>query len=151
MTAFIKTHAGLSPIDDEARYLLSRMKLGEVAQMKACVMRNGRFFAKWFVLVTVIFEVWKDLTPKMTHKGMEVEHSFEVFRKDITINAGYFVPRYKLDGSVTLDAMSISWAKMTEPVFAELYSATIDAGLNVLQNYTKADLESRVNQILDFA
>lgn len=151
MAKFIKTHAGLSPLDDDAKQLMQRTKLGAVVDVKASAMRNGRFFGKWWCLAQVIYDAWVETLPPKEYKGQEVTPSFERFRKDLIIWAGYYTPVYAANGEVRLEADSISWAKMREPEFERLYSKTIDAGLNVLRGYSKGDLENRVAQILEFS
>lgn len=76
---------------------------------------------------------------------------FEQFRKDLLILAGYHRSVARLDGSVRLEAQSMSWARMDETEFQRLYSSVADVILQrVLTQYTRDDLDEVVEQILEF-
>jgi hypothetical protein len=63
--------------------------------------------------------------------------------------AGYYDATHRLDGSVRIEAKSISFANMTADNFAELYSNTIDAVLkHILTNYSRDDLDDTVEQLM---
>lgn len=151
MATFVKTHSGLAPVDYEAHSLMQRTKLGDVISVKASAVRNGKFFRKWWTLAKIIYDDWIETLAEREYKGQPVKPSFERFRKDLIIWAGYYYPVFAANGEVRLAADSISWAKMKEPEFEILYSKTIDAGLNVLRGYKREDLEMRVNRLLEYS
>jgi hypothetical protein len=58
---------------------------------------------------------------------------------------------YRVDGSVRIEAKSISFAMMNEESFAELYDSTINVILSkILTNYTKQELEDVVGELMSF-
>jgi hypothetical protein len=76
----------------------------------------------------------------------------ETFRKDITILAGRGKPVYRMDGSFTVEAESISFANMKEKEFIELYEATAKVILdNVLTNYSEQELALVLQKLEGFA
>ena len=82
----------------------------------------------------------------------EAEKNFEQFREDITILAGYYETRTRLDGSLRVVAKSVSFSKMDGEEFEKLYSSVINVLLNkVLVNYDEASLRKVVDDILGFA
>lgn len=143
----------LRPTDDESIEALSKVKLGQVLHGEFTRMRNYKFHKKWFSLVQYGFDHWcpAELSdPKWA--GVTPEKSFDRFRKDITIMAGYYDATYRLDGSVRIEAKSISFGSMSPEDFEALYSSTIDVILkHVLTNYDRAELDRVVDQILGFA
>jgi len=78
-------------------------------------------------------------------KGIVPEKSFDRFRADIQILAGHYEAKYRIDGSVRIESKSVSFARMTDKSFEELYSAVIDVGLkHILVGYDDADQVDRV-------
>lgn len=149
-----KTPDGLlRPVDDETVEALSSVKMGDILHADFKRMRNYKFHRKWFALVKYAFEHWEPAQLQAA-KWVDVtpEKSLDRFRKDLTIMAGHYDASYRLDGSVRIEAKSISFGKMSEEEFNSLYSNTIDAVLkHVLVNYEKAELEGVIDQVLGFA
>ena len=112
--------------------------------------RNYPFLKKFFALVKVAFDAWEG--PETEYKGMPVEKNLERFRKDLLIMAGYGYPVVNIAGNVEFEAKSIAFGSMDETEFSELYSKVIDVILsNVLNHYTRDDLDVMVNNILRFS
>jgi len=85
---------------------------------------------------------WKDVVP---------EKSFDRFRKDLIIMSGRYDAVYRVDGSVRIEAKSISFASMNEEEFKELWNATTTVILEkVLTNYTSDDLKEVVLKLEQF-
>jgi len=115
--------------------------------------RNPLFHAKWFALVQFLYDHWQPgelQDPKW--KGVVPQKSFKQFRKDLTILAGFYQAFYRLDGSVRIEAKSISFGSMDQEEFEELYSKIIDVGLSKIlpQSYDKKQLEGIINELLAF-
>ncbi|MBA5202213.1 DUF1367 family protein [Pectobacterium aroidearum] len=79
--------------------------------------------------------------------------SFESFRAWVTIEAGFYFTFYMPDGTKRNEPKSISFAKMDETEFSELYRAV----LNVLWNYilyrtfpTQQAAENAAAQLLEY-
>ncbi len=155
---FIK-HPGGSfvPAYDEDKDFADKIKAGEVVKLKLTRMRNYQFFKKWWSLVQLAYDYWEppelpDDHEKKWMKDVTPEKNLDRFRKDLIIRAGYFDAFYRLDGTVRIEAKSISFASMSEDEFEKLYSATIDVVLDqIYREYTKEMLESLVDQVMSYA
>lgn len=115
-------------------------------------MRNPAFHRKYFALLNYAFECWEP--PELEDDGprIEIHKSFDRFRKDIAILSGFYECVWRVDGTFRFEPRSISFAKMSEEEFEELYSKTIDVIVKrVLSNYTAEDLNEVINTILEFA
>lgn len=80
--------------------------------------------------------------------------SFEAFRSWVTIEAGFFTAHQMPDGSTRKEPKSISFAKMDDVEFSQLYKSVLD----VLWNFilfrtfpTRQAAENAAAQLLDFA
>lgn len=105
--------------------------------------RNYKFLKKYFALLNAAYSLWD------TPEG--VERSRDSFREEVIIKAGYFEHVFSIDGTFKLKAKSISFAKMEEPEFEQLYSKTIDVILwHVLPTYDRETLLKMEDEILRF-
>ena len=149
----LKTPSGaLVPGDSEATEALRKIKTGKALRMSATRMRNYEFHKKFFALVNFAYEHWEPgELPDARWRGVQPEKTFDRFRKDLIILAGFYEATYRLDGSVRIEAQSISFGRMDEDDFEALYSKVINVVLkHVLRNYTREDLDHVVEQILRF-
>lgn len=142
----------LRPINEESEEFVRKLKVGQIIHADFKRMRDYEKHKKWFALVTYAYEHWEPSNledPKW--KQVIPEKNFDQFRKDVTIMAGYYVANYRLDGSVRIEAQSISFANMSDEVFLKLYSNTIDVVLkHVLKNYTEDELERVLIEVMSF-
>ena len=149
----LKTPSGaLVPGDSEATEALRKIKTGKALRMSATRMRNYEFHKKFFALVNFAYEHWEpgDL-PDARWDGVQPEKTFDRFRKDLIILAGFYDATFRIDGSTRIEAKSISFASMSQDDFDRLYSATIDAVLkHILTHYEREELEEVVLQLLAF-
>lgn len=143
----------LAPLEEEDVDYVNRLRVGQVIRGEFRRQRNYLFLQKWFCLAKFAYEHWEPSGlegPKW--KGVAPEKSFERFRRDLIILAGYYDASYRLDNSVRIEARSISFGSMGQEEFEALYSATVDVVLkHVLKDYTRKDLDKIVDQILGFA
>ena len=81
------------------------------------------------------------------------EKNFDRYRSDIIILCGFFNSVVRIDGSVRIEPKSISFAKMTEEEFSDLYSKTINVLLKFVYNsdMTSEKLNNLANHYLTFA
>ncbi|ECF1703335.1 DUF1367 family protein [Salmonella enterica subsp. enterica] len=80
--------------------------------------------------------------------------SFEVFRRWVTIEAGFYDTFQMPDGSILREPKSISFAAMEDYEFAQLYSAVIDVLWNYMLFRTFPSQEAAENaaaQLMDYA
>lgn len=150
---FLKGAGGvLIPMDEDEEAKLKRFKTGDVIKVSVSAMRNGGLFRKWWTLATLGFNMFTERTEPKQYKGMEVQHSFDEFRKDLVVLAGYYEPVYHMDGTFTLKAQSISFASMSDEKFEKLYSETINVILkNVVPHMNERDIRRAVEATLSFA
>jgi len=106
-------------------------------------------------LFSYAFSIWEPPENKANNliklSGITPDKSFDRFRKDLTILAGYYDATYRLNGEVRFEAKSLSFAKMSEDEFEELYKKLIDVIVkHVLNNYSEDDLEEVLENIEAF-
>lgn len=128
-----KTFTGFAPENGEDEKL-KRFKLGDTVKAKIVVPRNVGFHRKFFALL------------KLTFQNQELIDNYDDFREAVTITAGFFRWSKDLHGNEFKRAKSISFAKMDQAEFEEVYSRVLDVCLNVL-GCEKKELE---NEILNF-
>lgn len=150
---FLKGAGGvLIPMDEDEEAKLERYKTGDVIKVSAVAMRNGRFFRKFWALAKLGFDMFTERTEPKQYKGMEVQHNFDAFRKDLIVLAGYYTPVYRMDGTFKLEAQSISFASMNEETFEKLYSETINVILkNIVPHMSERDIRRSVDKVLQYA
>lgn len=137
---------GCTP-DDEAA--IKKWAIGEVKRGQFTNPRNYEFHKKFFAMLNIGFDAWEP--PELEYKGLPAQKSFDRFRKDVTIAAGFYDVNVNLKGEVRAEAKSISFAKMEQHEFEEVYSKVADVLLQkVLLTYTRADLDRVVMDIMRF-
>lgn len=145
----LRTQVGFIPATVHDSDALARVKLGATVRAEVVQPRNIHFHRKFFAMLNVGFDAFEP--PEQEYNGLPVQKSFERFRKDCIIAAGYFEPVANLKGDVRAEAKSISFAKMDELEFERLYSGVANVLLQrVLRNYTREDLDRVVEEILRF-
>lgn len=155
---FIKLPGGtLMPASEADKEIIDKVKAGRVVNMKFTQTRNYQFFRKWWALANFAFDYWEppelsDTPEKGWMKNVAPEKNMDRFRKDLTILAGYYEAHSRLDGTIRIEAQSISFGSMSEEEFEKLYSATIQVVLNkVCTQYTEEMLNDVIEQTLAFA
>ena len=119
--------------------------------------RNGAFFRKWWALVDLAYGYWAEGAQTLQYKGDPVQPSFDRFRKDLTILAGYYHAVVNLKGEVRIEPDSLRWHAMTEDTFTQLYDDTIRVLLARVFNgricplWSEEQLRHVATQILEFA
>ena len=101
---------------------------------------------KYFALLNIAFDNW---TPgKIDSKYGTPQKKFDRFRKDVAILCGFYTVVVRLDGSTRVEADSISFAKMDEQAFRDLYSKSVD--LLIKSVYKKDNMTpERMNKLVD--
>ena len=147
----IKTVNGaLIPADPQAAEFIGKLKLGAGVTGTFKKQRNHAFHKKFFALLNLAYDAWEPEVKE--YRGLKVQKNFERFRKDIIIACGYYDVTVNLKGDVRAEAKSISFGKMDDYEFAELYSKAINVILSrILTNYTRDDLDRVVEELMHFA
>ena len=146
---FIATAQALIPACDEARRIVAKAKAGQRVDCDVSFPRNVRFHRKFFAMLNLGYDAWEP--DGLKYKGEAVQKSFERFRHDVLILAGYYEPVYCVNGKTRLLAKSISFGRMSEDEFEEVYSRVADVILQkILTKYTRDDLDIVVEQMMGF-
>jgi len=150
----VKTPNGaLVPVDEAARTLVERIKVGQGVCATVRRARNVKFHRKMFSLFKLAFDTWEPVTP-MEYKGLPVAKDFDRFRKDMTILAGFYKPVYNVRGELRLEAESLSFAAMDEERFEQVFRAVLtviwDRVLKAVGYASEDEVERVVNELLRF-
>lgn len=127
------TQQGLVPMYDEDYDLKKRLKVGQSYVADVKVARNVGFHRKYWALLNA---AWS-LLPERTSNGFR---SLEGFRSYVIVAAGfyelYFNPRLKEFVEVP---KSISFEKMDEVEFSELYDRSKDVIWSIIGRYVSEE------------
>ena len=108
-------------------------------------MRNVAFHRKYFALLNIGFDNWEP--GEINSKYGVPEKNFKRFREDIAIMCGYFHLVTRLDKTCRPEADSISFAKMDQETFADLYSKTIDV---LIKHVYRQEIDAdKLNEIVE--
>lgn len=91
---------------------------------------------------------------RVERHGPQAEKSFEVMRKWLTVEAGYYTTVALPNGGMRREAMSISFGKMKEPEFKDLYRAVFGVCWRYVlskQFSSEAEADNAVSQLMGFA
>ena len=83
--------------------------------------RNSKFHRKFFALINMVFE------------NQDTYIDLDTFRKDLTIEAGFYTEYVDFHGELKRESKSISFAKMDEIEFSKLYGKFIDTVIRILK------------------
>lgn len=152
MLVLQKARGMLVPADEDSERFVAAIRNGDGVELKGKVRRNVRFHRKLFALLRLVFDSWEP--PREHDERLSPIKSFEAFRKDILILAGHCDATYGADGSVKLEARSISFDHVGEEDFVDLYSRVLDVVWTRVmrwRNYrSPVELEQTVMRIVSF-
>lgn len=146
----MKSPAGLVPSDAMAAEWFGKLKMGAPINAEVKQMRNGKFHRKFFDMLNTAYanHDW----PEIETKFGKARTSFEMFRKYVTVKAGHYEVDLTPQGEPRVVPKSISWAKMDEAEFSDLYSDVLDVILaEFLTNWTAGDMETAVQMMLGYS
>jgi hypothetical protein len=114
MKLFLRnTLTGLIPLYPADFDSKRKLKLGVDYECDIKLPRNIGFHRKYFALLNI------------GHENTQMDMPFETYRKYVIMKAGFF-KTYQTPRGVFYDAESISFSSMTEDVFEDLYSRSMD-------------------------
>jgi len=117
---FKRSFSGFEPIDDNAKSMLKKYKFGDEAEIEIKQKRNVKFHRLFFAMIN------------LTYNNQDITDDRNDFREAVIIHAGYYRLQKQIDGSEIKRAESISFAKMDNITFSELYSKVFDVCLKIL-------------------
>lgn len=132
----------LIPATDGDADRMAKFKTGAIYPVEIKRTRNPGFHGKVFKFFEFCFEHWAGDREFMDEAGQ-----FDVFRKHMTVLAGYYDTYYNLSGDVRVEAKSISYGSMGQEEFEQLYSALIRVAVQKI--FTGCD-ESIENRLMGF-
>jgi len=142
-------NGALVPVDQQSIEAIAKLKLGQGVKVTGTRHNNVAFHKKIFALANLAYEAWEPVNKE--HKGVPILKNFDQFREDLTILAGFYETRVRLNGEIRFIAKSWSFARMPDDEKDRLYNGIINVVLsNILTNYTRDDLDNVVNQVLSF-
>ena len=147
-----KTLAGLIPADPETNKWYEKIKLGATIHSDFRKMRNAAFHRKLFALFNLAYSYWEP--GQVDSKHGVPEKNFDRFRKDLTILAGHYHSVIRLDGTVRIEADSLSFGSMDQEIFNGLYQNILTVvmdKISVLDKLSTDEINELVDKILEFA
>ena len=153
--ALIKHPGGnLTPAHEMDAETCAKIKNGAYLLAKFKQPRNPEFHRKFFALLNFTFEYWEpELAP--TTSGLTPDKNFERFRKDILISAGFRTVVVNIKNECRYEAESISFAKMDETRFNEVYRSVFrvcwQLVLSKVNGMTEAEANNCINEAMGFA
>lgn len=115
----------LVPADDMEIEQLNKFKTGCEYEVDIKKVRNPLFHSKVMCFFRFCFQHWRSDREFMSERGQ-----FDNFRSELTVLAGYKEVYYKLDGSLRVEAKSLSFGSMDEIDFQDCYQALIQAAMS---------------------
>lgn len=137
--------------------VFDEIKYGEIISVQWSKVRNPRFHRKMFALFKYVF----DQLPEQNIEPIEYQGNviypranFDQTRKWMTIRAGFYEAFWvgsAARGKLVIEAKSLSYAKMDNKEFENVYSAMIDVALEMLPHIVdRQTLDRAVETVLRF-
>lgn len=124
------------PAYDSDKRIADKIKVGDPITGKFRKQRNYLFHKKFFALLN------------LAYSNYETQMNFDEFRKEVTKRAGYYKEVVNFKGNIEYMPISISFSKMEEIEFSELYNKCIDVIIQyVLKDNTKEEI---INEVINF-
>lgn len=122
----VRTSTGLRPYSDDDYEEMKKIKVGSIVKANIVRPRNIKFHRKFFSLIRAAWDC-------LTEQQRTNLRSIDPFREQLLITSGFSEPLYDLNGQKFLEkAKSISFAKMDEPAFNDVYNRCLDTILTIL-------------------
>ncbi len=115
------------PLDDTTAEALKKFRNGEQYEIEIKEARNPQFHRKVFAFFKFCFDHWA--ADKTEWQYFDERTQFDVFRKNLTVLAGFKDVSYTIDGRVRVEAKSLAFANMTQDEFERCYQALITAAI----------------------
>lgn len=146
----VRVPTGYMFATDADRETAKAHKLGQSVSIEVKAVRNPKFHKKYFALLNLGFDYWETVGE---YKGGQMVKSFDRFRKDVAILAGYYDIVENIRGEARYEAKSISFGRMEEDEFNKLYEATIQVLLDRVlssKGFTRGEVDHAVDNLLRF-
>jgi len=117
---FKRTWSSFEPADENSKKIFKKYKVGDVVELDHKARRNVQFHRKYFAMLNLTFQ------------NQDITQDERDFREAVQIAAGFFHYQKQLDGSEIKRSDSISFEKMDEITFTDLYNKVFDVCLKIL-------------------
>ncbi len=132
---------------EEDQLKIDKLKTGCAYPFDVKKSRNPHFHGKVFAFLSFCFSHWCGDGTRMEH--MDYSTQFDEFRKDLTIQAGYYNSVWNLSGTeFRFVAKSLSYGSMSQEEFEGFYSALINVAMKTI--FTDCDNEATYNRLIAF-
>jgi hypothetical protein len=111
----------------------SKLKVGVEYECTIVKKRNPKFHRLYFSLLNMVFQ------------NQDYYTNIEDLRHDLTVEAGFYSLRSDLQGNIIKKPHSISFSKMDDEQFANLYDKTLSVIL-LFFKFDKEDIEKNIEQ-----
>jgi len=108
------------PLYDSDADKLRKINRGVDLEIEIKQPRNYKFLKKFFALINMVYE------------NQDIYINIDHLRKDLTIEAGFYEEHADFNGEIIRTAKSISFAKMTEAEFSDLYGKFCDTVIRLM-------------------
>jgi len=147
---FKKMYDSLVPSDKSQLELMEQLRPGGEYKAVLSQPRNIGFHRKFFGLLNKCYDNYEQ--PEVFYRDVRVFKSLARFREEIIIACGYWELGLDKKNRVIQVAKSISFAKMDQVEFEQLFSKAIDVILaDYMPNYDRSDMDKLIAEILSFA
>jgi hypothetical protein len=120
VVAMVKTdQRTLAAADPFAARQLDKFGAGEYVLAALRRPRNLGHHRKFMAMVKLAFDQWNPAD--VMYDSMPAKKSFDVFRRELVIAAGFYDVVLGLDGQARLEAKSLAFDKMGQDEFADVY------------------------------
>ncbi len=133
ITLIKKLNGNFIPAYDSDYENAKKITINEPFEYEYKKPRNYKFHKKFFALLNLVYD--------NQERYVNIEH----LRHDLIIEAGYYEIRYNFQGVEVYVPKSISFSKMDEIEFNELYSKCIDVIIEYF-NFNKQDIIDNIEQ-----
>jgi hypothetical protein len=120
--AMVKTDRGtLAAADPFAVRQIGNIAAGEYVLVSLRRDRNPGHHRKFMAMAKLAFDQWNPAEKQLD--GMPAQKSFDVFRRELVIAAGFYEVVLGINGEARLEARSLAFDKMGQEEFTEVYDA----------------------------
>lgn len=146
-------NGALIPISEDEADKLDRFRMGETIKGNFTVMRNSQFHRKFFSLLQLCFEKFKEGVGHAEYKGQPATPCFDTWRQQFVILSGHYDVTFDIKGHIRLKAKSLSFANCNQEEFEVIYSDLINCALKHVYDASMSEqkLRALVEQILRYA
>lgn len=135
LTLIKQLNGSLIPAYDSDKKYTDKLKVGEPLTGNFTKPRNPEFHKKYFALLDLSY----------SNSLLSESLTFEDFRGEIIMRAGYYVSYRDFKGNLQYKPKSISFSNMDEIEFGELYNNSMDVILKyVLKDNTIEEIEENL-------